>query len=745
MVERFSARWPDRAQPLLVLGLRTSGSYLAPLVASYLAAEGYADVNATTVRPGFLLSGEEALTLTTIAQAGGLALVVDDPPRTGVQLAETIADLYERGFARDSIVPMLPLFGPSDSLPEIVRSHAGIYLPWDEWTVHELFGADALKRTLGELLVGRTISLTNGTELCVGEVRVEDTAVGAPRRGHGRVVFTARFVDHASGREAVETICAEGVGLGYFGRHALVIAEALRGSVPAVLGFRNGLLFRTWLPAEARVSGTRLSQNPDAVAEEIAQYVERRSRSLQIGEDVTLRIIGRDAAWELVADMLGRTFGRAKPFLRPLMRRVAQRLVRVEHASVTDGDTAPWNWFGEPGETYRGLLKVNFNTRAFSNVGFASCDPILDLAGAAAGGEAVGVSELEKTLLHRYESLTGEMIGDERWLLYRLLHHLTDYRALLQQAAADPDAGHDLFECLLAREQTMADIHQRYIAAHYFADLASPESGPLCAIDIDGVLETRWLAFPALAPAGALALRALNRHGYRVLLASGRSLSEVRSRCRAYRLAGGVAEYGSAIYDSQTAVARSLLTDDDQAGLAALRTSLAELPAAYLDPAYRHSVRVHTLNAAGERASLAPKAVAAALAGPGVGARVRVVQGDLQTDFVGVSVDKARGVRALVAELGDTAEAGQRPLAFAIGDTVSDLPLLELARFAVAPANAEKQLHGRVQLMSAPLPVRAPSIRLPLPWTPARALPHLRSAPPRFIRIRGSSRSHSPL
>jgi hydroxymethylpyrimidine pyrophosphatase-like HAD family hydrolase len=248
----------------------------------------------------------------------------------------------------------------------------------------------------------------------------------------------------------------------------------------------------------------------------------------------------------------------------------------------------------------------------------------------------------------------------------------------------------------------MADIHQRYIAAHYFADLASPESGPLCAIDIDGVLETRWLAFPALAPAGALALRALNRHGYRVLLASGRSLSEVRSRCRAYRLAGGVAEYGSAIYDSQTAVARSLLTDDDQAGLAALRTSLAELPAAYLDPAYRHSVRVHTLNAAGERASLAPKAVAAALAGPGVGARVRVVQGDLQTDFVGVSVDKARGVRALVAELGDTAEAGQRPLAFAIGDTVSDLPLLELARFAVAPANAEKQLHGRVPLMSRP-------------------------------------------
>ena len=298
--------------------------------------------------------------------------------------------------------------------------------------------------------------------------------------------------------------------------------------------------------------------------------------------------------------------------------------------------------------------------------------------------------------------------------------------------AADPDAGHDLFERLLAREQTMAVIYQRYIAAHYFADLASPESGPLCAIDIDGVLETRWLAFPALAPAGALALRALNRHGYRVLLATGRSLSEVRSRCHAYRLAGGVAEYGSAIYDSQTATARSLLTDDDQAGLGALRTALAELPAAYLDPAYRHSVRVHTLNAAGERASLAPKAVAAALAGPGVGARVRVIQGDLQTDFVGVRVDKARGVRALAAELGDTAGA-ERPLAFAVGDTVSDLPLFELARVR-SRASQRGQATARASAAdAAPLPVRAPSSGLTIPRASARALPHPRSAAARVF------------
>src|SRR5262249_32696518 len=37
----FVRRFPERAQPLLLVGLRTSGSYFAPLLKAFLATEGY--------------------------------------------------------------------------------------------------------------------------------------------------------------------------------------------------------------------------------------------------------------------------------------------------------------------------------------------------------------------------------------------------------------------------------------------------------------------------------------------------------------------------------------------------------------------------------------------------------------------------------------------------------------------------------------------------------------------------------
>ncbi len=52
MVEKFAARWPDRNTPLVVVGVRTSGNYLAPLYAASLRALGYQQVQAVTLRPG---------------------------------------------------------------------------------------------------------------------------------------------------------------------------------------------------------------------------------------------------------------------------------------------------------------------------------------------------------------------------------------------------------------------------------------------------------------------------------------------------------------------------------------------------------------------------------------------------------------------------------------------------------------------------------------------------------------------
>jgi hypothetical protein len=171
---------------------------------------------------------------------------------------------------------------------------------------------------------------------------------------------------------------------------------------------------------------------------------------------------------------------------------------------------------------------------------------------------------------------------------------------------------------------------------------------------------------------------------------SGRSLGEVRERCQAYRAAGGVAEYGAAIYTTADDRTIELLTPAERGLLDSLRSSLESLPGVVVDRAYDLAVRAYRLDSGGRRRGLREEQVEAALAGfdePGV----RPIRGHAQTDFMAGRVTKASGLEALADELGlDQREPAW--LAMAIGDTASDLPMLRLARLAFAPANADARV-----------------------------------------------------
>src|SRR5205085_10359505 len=100
-------------------------------------------------------------------------------------------------------------------------------------------------------------------------------------------------VDARTQARETRTVCAEGAGLGYLGRHALTVARALPEFLPAVYGLRDGLLYREWLP-----DGGRLEPG-DGAAVRIAEYVAARNRALAVDADTSLRLGGRDPAWEL--------------------------------------------------------------------------------------------------------------------------------------------------------------------------------------------------------------------------------------------------------------------------------------------------------------------------------------------------------------------------------------------------------------------------------------------------------------
>jgi hydroxymethylpyrimidine pyrophosphatase-like HAD family hydrolase len=230
----------------------------------------------------------------------------------------------------------------------------------------------------------------------------------------------------------------------------------------------------------------------------------------------------------------------------------------------------------------------------------------------------------------------------------------------------------------------MACAHRSYVAELFFADLELPTSGRLCAIDIDGVLETRWLPYPGLGPAGALALRGLTLGGFRPVLVTGRSLDDLRARCRAYRLAGGIAEYGAVLYDHEAGQTASLLPESARADLEALRATLLYTPGVYVDPDYRHGVRAYSSDGGG---GLEPALASWALDQAGVGGRVREIPGELQTDFMAEGIDKGTGLSALRDRL-----TPDEDVELAVGDSDSDLPMLTLARRRFAPANATSAL-----------------------------------------------------
>jgi hypothetical protein len=248
-------------------------------------------------------------------------------------------------------------------------------------------------------------------------------------------------------------------------------------------------------------------------------------------------------------------------------------------------------------------------------------------------------------------------VDGERWLLYRLA------QLWRLGKAGDLSPGQ-------VRARSAAAVGD-YLAGWYLSGLARP-GGPLCAIDLDGVLECDRLGYPATSPTGMLALRALIAHGYQPVLVSGRSLADVAARCEAFGLAGGVAEYGAAIWaggeacDLRPPAARSLMER--------ARQEVSALPGAETDPGHEFTVRAR------HRGGPLPAGLIGALPALAAGG-VRIIHGQGQTDITPDGLDKGTGLRALAERL------AQPRCALAVGDSGPDLAMFAEAELAWSPRN----------------------------------------------------------
>jgi hydroxymethylpyrimidine pyrophosphatase-like HAD family hydrolase len=660
LVAGFAERWPDRARPLLVVGVRTSGSYLAPLHAAFLRAAGYENARVLTVRPGRGLLRHERSLVRSLAERGGLALVSDDPPVTGASIARSADQLQSAGLSADAVVLLLQVFA-GESLPAALHRFHTVLLPWNLWAVNQKLKPERVERIAADLM-GSDSSVVSATPVQLPKPR--------PARGHARARYRLRVRD-AAGAERDEEIVVEGVGLGYLGDPAHAAATAFAPYGPRVLGLENGLLYREWLPDERRL-GALQPADEGLVATAIAAYVAERHRAFPVADDASLRFHERPA-WDVAGSIMSTVFGRLWPVAKFLFTdRIAKLLLQVEEPSVVDGNTDLARWF-YPNGSRESLVKVDVGDHLYSNLGLRCFDAAFDLAGVTA---QAGTPSLTRQLRRAYSDLGHEEVDEERWLLYELAHLWGRQRT---QPEREP-------ELRGARARAL----QRYFAEVYFGNAAAPPEGPLCALDVDGVLETEHLGFPALSPAAALALRALMLHGFRPVLVTGRGLDEVVERCQAYGLAGGVAEYGAAIYESRAGRASGLVSGAGEVALERVRIRLESLAGVELDRSHSLAVRAFNI-VAGRRVGLPPEAVIAALA---AAEGIDAIKGEGQTDFVLDGIDKGTGLRELIARLTGCGSEGAEPetVALAVGDTPADLPMAPLAKMAFAPAHADAAL-----------------------------------------------------
>jgi hydroxymethylpyrimidine pyrophosphatase-like HAD family hydrolase len=657
LAEVFSQDWPSRRRAVLVVGVRTSGSYLAPLIAAELRARAYEAVDVVTMRPGRAMPLRARRLVRETARRGGLALLNDDAPVTGASLASAARTLRGLGLAPRDIVLMLQISESGEELPVALASYPAVVLPWEQWTVQDRLTPTRVRTTLDALLGSDHRALV-----------AERIPVSFHRRGHCRARFRVELREVPTGERYDLQVLVEGVGLGYLGAHALAVARELTTFSPRIFGLRDGLLYREWLPNERRAGRAAAERDP-AIAGSIAAYVAARRRALPVAEDISLRLAREQPAWEVASMTLSHVFGRARLAARPLLTdRVAKRLLRVERPSVVDGATDLDRWFTGDGERAP-MTKVGAAERSFWHLGLACFDAAFDLAGATARASDPA---FVRRLRQAYANETGERIDEERWLLYELAHLWGRARTHPQETPA------------LRRAASRA--LQRYFGEVFLRGLPpASQPGPLCALDVDGVMETEHLGFPALTPSAARALRALLSHGYRPLPASGRSAEEIVERCRAYGLAGGIAEYGAVTYDAERDCLRVLLSADEARTLDRLRAALARIEGVHVDPDYRHSVRAFRYAPGGRRVRLDAATSTRALSGA-ASVEIVAIEGECQTDFVVRALDKGVGLRALCGALG-AGDQG-RPLAFAVGDTAADLPAFDLARAAYVPAHA---------------------------------------------------------
>ncbi|MGH9487999.1 MAG: hypothetical protein ACRD04_10485 [Terriglobales bacterium] len=323
---RAAAQWmrgeKSERSPVWVLGLRSMGSVLAPVVAAALRARGWS-ARLLTLRPAGAPQARELRLGTSLqaawAQWRGKFLLVDEGPGlSGSSFGGAVGALATLGVGEERIA-LLAAWKPSPSQSaRFANAHAAGH--WRSWRV---YAAPALEPP----------AIGPAREISAGSWR---QAFGV----HGRTPVWPQHERRKFLRRDGRVI-AKFAGLGAWGRagwqRAQVLAKA--GWGPALAGRGDEQLEQGWV-LYRRVPAAPLRRPGRSWCEHAGKYLAFVGAAFRAGEDQS----PAETLQEMLRINLERLAGAAAPAAAPVGPRV-----------LCDGHMLPWEW----GETRTGFVKFD--------------------------------------------------------------------------------------------------------------------------------------------------------------------------------------------------------------------------------------------------------------------------------------------------------------------------------------------------------------------------------------------------
>jgi len=685
LARRFAQQSGERSRGLAVVGVRTAGAYFAPLVKAELAATGWGNVSWLTIRPQVGPTASERWRLHEFGRTQTPVVVIDDHPNTGATLGKVLATLVRAGIAPERIAILTPrhLVEPDWRLPRDAPGAGRVALVTVE--PEESYKARLLTPSAVEPLLRDWFGAQGWRHVAVRDTPEVDAANQRLAR-HGRDGFQVRLkrvfrveLGRDGADRDVRYVVAKSVGWGWLGYHAYLVGTRLAGLVPPVIGWRHGMLFSEWI---GTLDEPASATPPPVLVTALGHYLVRRTRSLPLTEDPRL---GSDDsgwyAWKLLLSVLRRAYGPYAGRLKVRALRDALHRFASPRPTLIDGQMRPADWVTAGDRT----CKVDYEQHNFGTPELDVVDAAYDLASTVFEFRLDEAAEAE--LVGTYARGAGDRSVGDRLLMYKLLVGT----AAMEQAAS--------WVRRMRSASQGAHWNERYLAARNFlthqlhracAGFLPPRptarwSDALVFLDVDGVFDCELLGFPHTTVSGLTALALLQAQGFAVVLNTGRSVEHVREYCRTYGLPGGIAEYGSVLFDAVTNQEVALCTPAARERLAQCRDALAALPGVFVDRGYRYSVRAYRF-AGGGTVGLVAREVQELLARGG-GQDLAQIATSADSYVVDQAVSKGTGLTALKRRLG----MPEAPV-IAIGDSDQDVAMLELAEQWYAPGSCSARV-----------------------------------------------------